>query len=390
MVSRVAVVVSHPIQHFCPQYSSWATLPEVELKVFFASRHGLDAYEDKNFGRIVKWDDLKLDFPHSFLPNAAGKPLDSKIDSEQLDAYLDEFDPQLVIVYGYSQTLQRHALRWARTQKRKVAMIADSELRSKRSLLARLIKAVVLPTILRRADVFLTVGDANESYFRRYGVTDERLVRNFFPIDVKSFNDATTDRENLRARIRSNLGIPLDHTVVLMVGKLVSWKRQRDLIAFSNSIQGKSEHITIMLAGTGADELELVRQTLRVGPGGVIFAGFVPPADLIGYYLAADIYAHCSEVEPHSLAISEAIYSGLPVVLSDLCGSYGPSDDVRPGLNGFVYRCGVVALLGEALQKLASDETLRRQMGGESRKISRFSQSLAHGGALVQAMRIVA
>ena len=65
-----------------------------------------------------------------------------------------------------------------------------------------------------------------------------------------------------------------------------------------------------------------------------------PPGEC---YCAADVYVHCSDNEPHSLAITEAIYCGLPVVLSDRCGSYGPTDDVQPGINGFVYRCGDVA-----------------------------------------------
>ena len=66
-------------------------------------------------------------------------------------------------------------------------------------------------------------------------------------------------------------------------------------------------------------------------------------------YCAADVYVHCSDNEPHSLAITEAIYCGLPVVLSDRCGSYGPTDDVQPGINGFVYRCGDVSDLSRCI-----------------------------------------
>ena len=53
---RLAIVVSHPIQYFCPQYSSWTRLDGIDLRVFFASRHGLDTYLDEGFGAPVRWE----------------------------------------------------------------------------------------------------------------------------------------------------------------------------------------------------------------------------------------------------------------------------------------------------------------------------------------------
>ena len=390
MTKRVAVVVSHPIQHFVPQYSSWARLVGVDIKVFFASRQGLDAYEDKGFGRVVNWDQMVLDFNHEFLPGAAGKPTGSGIDCIEISERLQDFSPDAVVVYGYSQALQRRTIRWATGAKVPLLMIADSELRRRRSRLLRPVKAIILPRILRKIDLFLTVGDANEAYYRHYGALDETFIRCSFPVDVKAFDAVKPTRSEIGVRLREELGIPSSHKVVLTVGKLVPGKRQADLIAFSNAVQSRRRDITVVLAGSGHDEESLKAKALKVGPGGVLFAGFVHPSKLVEYYAAADLYAHCSEVEAHSLAISEAIYSGLPVVASNRCGSFGPSDDVRPGLNGFVYPCGNIAELSSALMMIIDRIDLQVSMGRESEAIASANQALAHGKALMQSLEVLA
>jgi len=382
---RVAVVVSHPIQHFCPQYTSWSVIDDVSLRVFFASRSGLTAYKDKNFDRVVQWEGINLDFPHEFLPGAEHRELGTDIDAPGLEARLEAFRPDVIVGYGYSQPLQRRVIDWSKATNTPIFMILDSELRSPRSHARRLAKAALLPRILKRIDRFLTVGDANEAYLRNYGVTDERFVRCFFPIDVNALDKVLTTRDLVRKQVREAYEIPEDHHVVLKVGKFVSWKRQIDLVECSNQLDAANK-VTVVLAGTGPEEAKLRARAKRQGVGGVLFAGFVPPAKLFELYCASDIYVHCSEVEPHSLAISEAIYCGLPVVVSSHCGSYGPSDDVRTGLNGIVYPCADVGALSRAITSIVSSPQRRTEMGAASAEIARIHQRLAHGRALRQAI----
>ena len=388
-MTRVAVVVSHPIQHFCPQYSSWARLPDVDLKVFFGSRRGLDPYVDPHFGSSVQWPSLVLDFTHEFLQGPGQQAIGVSVDPPPLARRLESFDPDVLIVYGYSQRLQRHARRWAVGAKVAVLMVSDSELHSQRGLTKQLAKALVLPRIFRKAALFLTVGDANEAYYRRYGVDDRRFVRCFFPIDRLAYDAVLADKEAARARVRTRHGIPESHLVVLNVGKLIPRKRQKDLVAVSNRLRGLRQDVTMVLAGSGPDQPELQRSAGALGAGGVLFAGFVPPDVLTEYYCAADVYAHCSEHEPHSLAISEGIYCGLPILLSDRCGSYGPTDDVRFGSNGLVFRCGDTDDLFNKLSTLIEDSVLRHAMSRASARIGRAHQELAHGQALEQALRIL-
>lgn len=383
---RLAIVVSHPVQHFCPAYSSWARLGAVSVRVFFASKQGLERYHDLDFGASVRWQGLTLDFPHEFLPGAGDRPVTAKLDAPEVETRLAGFRPHCVVVYGYAQRLQRRAARWARGQGLPLVMIADSELRHRRSWARRALKAIVLPALLRRVDRFLTIGDANEAYLRRYGATDERFIRCPLSIDVAAADKALANRDERRAAVRDRHGIPADHHVVLMAGKLVAWKRQRDLVAYSNRVRAERDGVTVILAGSGPEEQHLRGLAEAQGPGGVVFAGFVQPQTLAHYYSAADAYVHCSEIDPHPLAVSEAVYAGLPVVLSHRCGNYGPSDDVRPGLNGYVYRCGDVDALATALARIFDSRERREAMARASARIGRANQRLAHGEGLLQAL----
>ena len=383
---RVAVVVSHPIQHFCPQYGSWARLPNVALRVFFASRAGLDAYFDEDFAAPIRWEGLALDFPHEFLPGAEHRPVTAALDAPAVGKRLAAFRPDVLCLYGYSQRLARRTAAWARRAGVPVLMITDSELRSKRSWMKRAVKALVVPRLLRPADRFLTVGDANEAFLHRYGVATERFVRCSFPIDIAAYDRVMNDAEGARAAVRSRYGIPDHHLVLLMVGKLTKRKRQRDLVGFSNHIRRRRNDVTVVLAGSGPEEPALRRLAATSGPGGVVFAGFVQPRDLPAHYSAADTYVHCSVADPHPLAVSEAVYTGLPVVVSDRCGSHGPTDEVRPGLNGSVVPCGNADALAAALDGLLESPEHRAAMGRESRRIGRANQRLAHGEALLRAL----
>lgn len=75
---RLAALYSHPIQYFAPLFRALAARPEIDLTVYFCSRHGLDVSYDPGFGQAFKWDIPLLDgYRHVFLPNVCrGKGID--------------------------------------------------------------------------------------------------------------------------------------------------------------------------------------------------------------------------------------------------------------------------------------------------------------------------
>lgn len=370
---RVAVVVSHPIQHFCPLYRAVTSDGRVALKVFFGSTAGATAYFDKDFNREVRWQSDLLDgYQHEFLPGADQvRDLSRSISNPALEARLDAWDPAAVVAYGFFHGLSRATYRWGRRRGRRVLTISDSELRQPRSLATRLRKRLTVPLFQRQVDGFLTVGDCNEAYYRHYGARPAQLFRSPFPIDERALDLVLAERARHRAALRERLGAAPDDCLALMVGKLTVRKRPADAVRALAWALGRpgGERLRLVLAGDGPEHAAVGALARELGRGRVHLAGFVEVADLPAYYAAADLLVHPSSQDPHPLVISEAIYAGLPCVVSDRVGSVGPTDDVRPGENGLEFPVGSVEALGRCMVALAADPAERERMGRRSAAI---------------------
>lgn len=389
---KIAIVVSHPIQHFCPQYVSFAKSDFSEIKVFFGSAMGFKKYVDSSFGKEIFWDNLNLEsFPHVFLNGDHVLPANKNLDAKNLDAELSEYSPEVVITYGYFQKLQRRAQNWAKQNKVPVAFIADSERRRERPYWVEALKYFYVRYRLRSMDYFLSVGDANEAYYKFYGVPDRKFIRMPFPIDTIIFDKIYKQKKNYRIQKRSLFQISDDSIVLGVVGKIELFKHQQDIIKAIVQLNEKQKKVVLLIIGTGPYEQNLRELATTLNEKCVIFVGFIPPDELPAYYAAMDIYIHPSAKDAHSLAISEAIYMGCPVLLSDRCGSYGPTDDVQEGKNGFVFRTGDIDEITKLIKHLIDDNDLRTSFGDCSRTLALKNQIDAHSAgikALVERIKL--
>lgn len=388
MKKKLAIVLSHPIQHFCPLYQNWAQSDLWEIHVFFGSMAGAKPYFDTNFQKMVTWEGLGLDrFPHTFLNGEREVPIDLKIDAPTLEKELQHFRPDAVLTYGYNQPLQRRAKNWAKKHGVPVLFFSDGELRHERPLWKEWAKKWVVSRYFKDIDWFLVTGNANEEYYRNYGAPARKFLRSSYPIDRTGYEKAFQNRAALRREIRQRLGIADDELMVIVVGKLVEWKRQADLLEAVGSIS--SQKVVAVLIGTGELEAAWKALAAKMPHNRAIFTGFTEAHRLPELYSAADLYAHTSRVEPHSVAVSEAIFMGCPVVISHRCGSYGMDDDVQIGLNGFVYECGAIDQLAKLIERVGSDAAFRQQMSEKSREIGSRNQRITHQEILTTLYRLI-
>jgi len=67
LIHKLAIVVSHPIQHFVPFYRALAAHSEIDLIVLFASRIGVQPYFDREMNTTITWNmDLLGGYDHIF------------------------------------------------------------------------------------------------------------------------------------------------------------------------------------------------------------------------------------------------------------------------------------------------------------------------------------
>lgn len=372
---RIALIVSHPIQHFCPQYVSFATNKNVTFKVFFGSALGSKKYYDPNFKKEISWNNLNLDqFDHCFLNDELALPSDGKLDALSLDNELKLFRPDLLIIYGYYQKLQRRAHRWALLNKVKLAYISDSELRHKRNKWKEFAKYFFIKSYFSKIDYFLSVGDANEEFYQQYGIDRNKLIRMHFPIDLIQFEIRFAERASLRTKIRESYHINENQLVLSVVGKLVHWKNQDHIIDAMQILEREGIYVCLFILGSG-EMLETWKVKSELLKSSVVhFTGFVSPEELPAYYAATDIYVHPASIEPHSIAISEAIYMGCPVLISDRCGSYGANDDVQPDKNGLVFPFGDYQAMAHCIKLLLAVDVRKKFSEHSHQEAVRFQK----------------
>jgi glycosyltransferase involved in cell wall biosynthesis len=343
--------------------------PRIDLLVIFAEAGAVPRF-DSGFGRVIKWqDDLLEGFP-SILIGAQ--------ESERSRAVLRElakFGPSAIYVHGYAVNYLRDTIHWARRSGVPVLITTDSELRHPRPWYIRIVKRFLLPRVFRKVDVFLTVGDENERYFRYYGVPEERFHRVPFSIDSAFYDKVLANQADVRQKLRQQLGIPPETVVILTVGKLIPRKEHASLIrAFAAAVRSADHSAVLLIAGDGPLRPELEELAKPLGSA-VRLLGFIRVQQLPEYYSGADIYVHPSSHDPHPLAISEALYCGLPVVVSDRTGSAGPTDDVQVGFNGWVYSNGDDVALAKILAHLIDNPEVRASLGAHSRELGLLHSS---------------
>src|ERR1051325_7193364 len=105
MTLRLAIIVSHPIQHFAPWHREVAKLPGIDLRVFFCCDWGLASYVDPEFNVPLEWDiPLVEGYEHEFLSiERRPKRLNFwQVDNPTVCDALERFNPHVLKVFGYA------------------------------------------------------------------------------------------------------------------------------------------------------------------------------------------------------------------------------------------------------------------------------------------------
>jgi glycosyltransferase involved in cell wall biosynthesis len=390
---RLAVIVSHPVQHFAPWHRELARRGDVDLRVFFCCDWGVKAYRDEEFGTTVQWDVPLTDgYAHEFLPlRARPTALNFRsVDNPGVGDALARFDPHVVKVFGYAYATNWRVAAWARTHRRAVMLYSDSNAAARRALWKRAAKEVVVRGFYALVDGALVVGDNNRAYHRRYGLPDERLFPAMLPIDRARLLATAGDCAAARREVRAQHGIDPEAFVVLLSGKYSARKRPMDLVRAAHAAAEQGAPIWALLVGEGAERAAMEAYLREHRVRNVTLTGFVNQAQIGRYYAAADVLAMVSDADPHPLAITEAAAFGLPCVVADRVGCVGPTDTARPGVNALVVPTGDTTKLIDAVEQLRTDPGLYRAMSAAARTIAEGQDVTVAAGALADAARALA
>lgn len=360
--SRLLIFVSHPIQYFVPLFRELARRDDISLLVLYRSRAGLEKYFDEGFQREIEWDIPLLEgYRYQFLRSVGGALwLDYTVLRE-----VGRFDPQVVLVHGYSSPLNLAVMGLAQLSGRRVLMRGDTRLMPYHS--GSPLKRRLKKLIFRLVDGCVSVGSENRKYYESLGVRRDDIYFAPFSVDNAAF-DLGIGREPARVGQREAWGIEPDSKVILFASKLVGRKRAADLLAAMEVVTRTNDDVVLVIAGTGPEE-EALRAMAATVPVRTIFAGFRNQSEMPALLAASDIFVLPSEDEPWGLIVNEAMAAGLPIVVSD---DVGAAPDLVAGKGtGIVYPAGDVDQLVAALDLLLKSPDMREDMGRNARNFIR-------------------
>jgi len=363
---RLAIVASHVIQYQDPFFRALAADPAVDVTVFYCSRAGAEVYRDADMQTSLKWDiELLEGYRHTFLRNLGrGDGYARLVNPGVVPAIArGQFDAVLFFL-GWGTITSLFGIAACRITGTPFLLYGDSSFPPPAATWRARLRVTFIRAVFKLASGFMTSGVLNAAYYQHYGADPRRLFLLPWAIDNERFANASRFAPGEREAMRARFGIAPEQIAFVFSAKLVARKDPMTLLRAVARMQHRHRAVVVFL---GHGELrEPLEAFAREHALQVRFAGFVNQADLPKHYAMSDVFVLPSTYEPRGAVINEAMACGLPVVVTDRCGSLG--DIVVEGDNAFVYPAGDDAALAHALDALMDDD-LRARMAQRSREI---------------------
>ncbi|MFK4290902.1 glycosyltransferase family 4 protein [Bacillus sp. RC250] len=216
--------------------------------------------------------------------------------------------------------------------------------------------------LARYTDVLITIN--KEDYNRAKNFKAKRVK--YVPgvgIDTSKFSGALGNT----AIKRVEMGLPEDSLIVLSVGELNKNKNHEIIIKAIGVLRNPDIYYVICGEGQLKDYLENLAKELGI-ENQVKLLGY--RTDIVEISKISDVFAFPSIREGLSLALMEAMSSGLPVIASDIRGN---SDLIHGGKGGYLIQPGDIKGFVTALNKINQVDSLRYSMGEFNKKtVSEF------------------
>jgi glycosyltransferase involved in cell wall biosynthesis len=285
-------------------------------------------------------------FPGETVENIAPHALATRVTD-----WLDDSDPQVVVIAGYYYPAMRAAARWAQRHGRASIFMGDSQWVDQRRIALR--EWAKGWWVRRHYDAAFAAGERTVEYLLRMGFPRERIWTGYDVVDNQAFAAGAAAACMEADSLRDVLGLP--ERYFLFVGRFAPEKNLPRLLEAYARYRTAAGHRAwgLVLVGSGPQEPVLRAQAKELRD--VVFAGFQQGDAVSAYYGLASSLVLPSISETWGLVVNEAMAAGLPVLVSHRCGCV--PELVRSGVNGYV--CdpldteGMARLLGVMSSEIA-------------------------------------
>lgn len=203
----------------------------------------------------------------------------------------------------------------------------------------------------RYCDVIVTVNREDEARAKTFHCPEVEYIHGI------GVNTDRLHRRDEQSDIRAELGLGENDALVLSVGELNDNKNHQTIIRAISKLDDDSIHYAICGKGDRMEALQTLAAELKMEHN-VHFLGY--RTDVVDICSRADIFAHPSMREGLSVASLEAMYCGLPLVMSTVRGA---GDYLKDGESGFLCRYDDIDGFAAGIGNLRNDSGLRKNCG---------------------------
>jgi glycosyltransferase involved in cell wall biosynthesis len=162
---------------------------------------------------------------------------------------------------------------------------------------------------------------------------------------------------------------------VLTVGGIGLRKGSPYVLSAARVLKGVAQFRMVGAIEASPAAAAMLREVLEL-------TGPVPRSDMRAHFAWADVFLLPSLCEGSATVVYEALSAALPVICTESAGSV-----VRDGLEGVVVPIRDSDAIGAALERLAKDPALRREMGEQAERRARSFGLADYGQRLVGALK---
>jgi len=220
--------------------------------------------------------------------------------------------------------------------------------------------------ILKYADHLRVLNEEERDEYIRMGIPEHKISVLATPVNSDRFLLKVSDEEKKNLKDSLNLN---GKFLIIWVGRITPAKDWKLLI----KIAGYLDDCDFLVAGSGEDDKDFDEEIRKNSIKNIIRLGKVSHEKLPLYYQIADIYLHTASYEGFGKTIVEAMFSGLPIVSSNVSG---PRSIIENNKDGFLIDSRSPKDFSDKILQIKNDEGLRIRLSSNAFKkaISDFSR----------------
>lgn len=364
MTYELTVLASHPVQYQAPLFRKLADEPEIDLRVLYMWEEGIGEKYDPGFDQEVEWDVPVLEgYDWDVLSNwgrSDGPESFFGLVNPGVVSHLVSGEPDGVLVEGWSNVTNWLAAALGRLTDVDLLFRAETVARTEQNA-SGMLRNKAIRGFISSFDAVFPIGTSSQAFYDLFDYPEERRFLTPYAVDNEFFFAQAERYRGQREEILTSIDLDPDLPVVLFVAKLIPRKRPGDLLEALAPLEGEVQGVFV-----GDGELRGELEARASDLDHIAFVGFQNQTELPRWYAAADIFVLPSAFETWGLVVNEAMCFELPVITThEVTSSLDLVEGVR---TGFRYPVGDTESLRDLLERLGSNEGLRRELGERARK----------------------